>query len=170
MTTVSTPMFATTATAAPTPLVAYFDGLCETRNPGGWGCGGWWLATDPPVEGSRVYGRDPAMTNNVAEYRAALDALRAAYATGWRGPVLLRGDSQLVVRQLEGAWRCQAPALIPLRDAVLHGSTFFASVAYEWIPRGENDRADALSRRAYAEATGRLHQPAATVATAGVGV
>ncbi len=135
--------------ANPPPLVAHFDGLCEPANPGGWGCGGWWLDTDPPIEGWRVYGREPAMTNNRTEFSAALDALRAVYATGWRGPVILRGDSQVVIRQLTGAYQCHAPALVPLRAAVLHGATFFASVSYEWVPRTENMRADALSRLAY---------------------
>jgi len=139
--------------ASAAPLVAYFDGLCEPRNPGGWACGGWWVDTDPPVAGWRVYGSGPDATNNQGEYRAALDALRAAYASGWRGAVVLRGDSQVVIRQVTGAWRCQSPTLRPLRDAVLHGATFFRAVTYEWVPREENERADALSRRAYAEAT-----------------
>src|SRR5437868_5188161 len=104
-------------TATGTPVIIYFDGLCEPTNPGGYACGGWYApAQQGPhvpegVRGQRCYGHGAGMTNNVAEYNAALSALRALYATGYRGPVELRGDSKLVVEQFSGRWSCNAPAL-----------------------------------------------------------
>jgi ribonuclease HI len=92
------------------------------------------------------------MTNNRAEFEAALDALRAVYRTGWRGRVVLCGDSQLVVNQVTGLWGCAAPHLVALRDRLRGAFTHFARVDVEWVPREENTRADALSRKAYEEA------------------
>src|SRR5438067_6662986 len=82
---------ATPAASPGTVVVAYFDGCCEPTNPGGYACGGWWApaqaAAPGGFSGARCYGHGAGMTNNVAEYNAALDALRAVYAAGWRGPV-----------------------------------------------------------------------------------
>jgi ribonuclease HI len=146
------------------PVVASFDGLCEPafpggrRNPGGLGCGGWFIPPYPApglengLSGCRCYGSGLEMTNNVAEWRAALDVLHAISSTGWRGPVVLQGDSKLVVNQATGAWTCNAPHLVELRDQRRHALTHFAHVEVRWIPRDENWRADELSRQAYQEA------------------
>jgi ribonuclease HI len=41
----------------------------------------------------------PTWSSNAAEYEASLTSLRVLYRLGWRGAVLIRSDSQLVVRQ-----------------------------------------------------------------------
>jgi ribonuclease HI len=142
----------------------FFDGLCEPaypggrRNPGGLGCGGWYVAPHPEaglengLSGCRCYGSGPDMTNNRAEFEAALDALRAVYRTGWRGPVVLQGDSRLVINQTTGAWACSALHRQPLRDQLRRAMTFFAHVDVVWIPREDNWRADEVSRQAYSQA------------------
>jgi probable phosphoglycerate mutase len=99
--------------------------------------------------------RGAGATNNVVEYNAALDALRAVYRTGWRGPVVLRTDSQLVVKQYNGAYGCYKPVLQELLAQLRRASEHFESLTLEWIPREQNARADALSRRAYQEARRR---------------
>jgi ribonuclease HI len=63
--------------------------------------------------------------------------------------VLLRGDSQLVVRQYAGEYSVNAPLLIPLWQQLKKAASYFAAVRMEWIPREQNDAADALSRAAY---------------------
>jgi ribonuclease HI len=149
------------------PVFAFFDGLMEPaapggrRNPGGQGAGGWVVMahTGAPGLGAGIragtaFGRDACTTNNQAEYLAALLCLRAIYRTGWRGPVVLRGDSQLVVRQFTGEYQCGAPGLVPLLARLRRASACFASLRVEWIPREQNIDADALSRRAYTAATG----------------
>lgn len=143
----------------PDPVIAYFDGLCEP-NPGGWGCGGFIIEPHPglagrPLAGRQCFGRGPGVTNNTAEFGAALMALEAIWKAGYRGPVVLRGDSQLVVRQFTGRYQCAAPLLVPLLARLRKAGEAFASLELEWVGREQNEAADAESRAAYREATGR---------------
>ncbi len=130
------------------PLLGYFDGACEPVNPGGLSTGGW-VIPSRGIEGCAAYCKGEDSTNNVAEYRAAIDCLREVWKLGWRGPVLLRGDSQLVVKQFSGEWRCSAPRVLPLRDKLRHAATFFEAVALAWVPRAENSEADRMSKVAF---------------------
>jgi ribonuclease HI len=141
------------------PVVAFFDGLCEP-NPGGWSCGGFIIDPHPglagrPLAGHQCFGCNPEMTNNVSEYRAALMALEAIWKAGYRGQVVLRGDSQLVVRQFTGQYGCAAPPLVPLLARLRKAGEAFASLELQWVGREENEAADAESREAYREATGK---------------
>jgi ribonuclease HI len=145
-------------------LLLYCDGLVEPCNPGGWGC--WaWLAIGP--NGKRLrdargcVGRSPDVTNNKLEYQAVIEALTYTVAKapmlGERGiRVLVRSDSQLVIKQVLGEWGCNTPHLVPLRDKVQGLADTLnvvgVPVAFEWIPREENAEADALTRQAYQEA------------------
>ena len=52
-------------------------------------------------------------TNNVAEYRAVLKGIERAQALG-AGEVELVGDSELVARQLTGAYKVKHPSMKPL--------------------------------------------------------
>jgi ribonuclease HI len=140
-------------------VIAHFDGLCEEdprtgrRNPGGYACGGWWFEHEGAlIEGHEFYGSGDGYTNNVAEYRAAIDVLQAVYGSGWRGPVTLRGDSQLVIHQYNRSWKVNKSALQELLARLREAATVFESVTAQWVPREENERADALSRQAYEEA------------------
>jgi ribonuclease HI len=141
------------------PVIAYFDGLCEP-NPGGLACGGFVILPHEAIGGDRIaghksFGRGDNMTCNVAEYRAALLALGTLWQAGYRGPVLLRGDSQLVVRQFTGQYGCSAPLLVPLLARLKKAGESFAGLTLQWVFRGENEAADAESRAAYREVTGR---------------
>jgi ribonuclease HI len=126
-------------------LVGYFDGACEPFNPGGLATGGW-VIPERSIKGCAAYGRGEGATNNVAEYSAAIDCLRAMYRIGWRGRVRLYGDSKLVVSQFAGRWRCNAPHLQELLERLRKGATFFKSVELEWVPRAQNVDADAMSK------------------------
>jgi ribonuclease HI len=145
-----------------TQVRAYFDGLCETRNPGGYACGGWHVEPHPllldlpnGVSDGRFYCHGDGATNNMAEYNAAIDALRAVYHTGYRGPVVLHGDSQLVVNQFNGKWKCHKLELQELLAHLHRATSFFDSVDVVWVPREENAIADELSRLAYEKETGK---------------
>lgn len=140
-------------------VTVHFDGLCEPRNPGGYACGGWYIPPAPTVpglesgiRGHRFYFHGPGATNNQGEYRAAIDALQALWDAGYRGAVLLRGDSQLVVKQVTGAWGCNARALQPLLADLRASLDRFEEADVEWVPRDLNSVADEESRRAYDEA------------------
>jgi ribonuclease HI len=145
----------------------HFDGLCEPRNPGGVMAWGWVLDAGAGGE-STGYGSAPAApanTNNVAEWYALGHGLaavkaRAIVAHGGGPPDALRifGDSRLVCNQLNGLFACNAPHLVSLRNRC---RLILAEVdplpgwwQAEWVPRGQNGRADALSRAAYRERTG----------------
>jgi ribonuclease HI len=141
------------------PVIAYFDGLCEP-NPGGIACGGFVILPHEatggePIAGHRCFGRGEGMTNNTAEYGSALMALETLWRAGYRGAVLLRGDSQLVVRQFTGQYGCSAPLLIPLLARLRKAGESFGGLDLQWVFRGENEAADAESRAAYREVTGR---------------
>lgn len=145
------------------PVQAWFDGLCEP-NPGGVACAGfaikvnrWEMSWGVDESGRALVGRGAGMTNNVAEYQAALMALREIYRSGWRGAVVLRGDSQLVVKQFNGEYGCGAPLLIPLLARLRKAAECFSLLTLEWVPREQNELADRESRRAYVQATG--HEP-----------
>jgi ribonuclease HI len=85
-------------------------------------------------------------TNNVAEYRALIRGIEAARALG-ADELAIVGDSELVARQLTGAYRVKHAALKPLYAQVLR-----ALNGVRWtirtVPRAQNSRADALVNRA----------------------
>jgi len=137
--------------------IGYFDGACEPCNPGGTvGWGFVLLDADGKVitEGWGRLNARPDRTNNVAEYLAAGKAVKAYKESGRSGPLVLRGDSQLVVKQMLGEWAARGGAYLPLynrlTELVLIEIEF--EIRWEWIPREENARADALSVRALEEA------------------
>jgi len=82
-------------------------------------------------------------TNNVAEYRAVLRGLERARALG-ADEVEIVGDSELVVRQLTGAYKVKHPAMKPLYDQVMAALRGFEGWQVRNVPRSENARADAL--------------------------
>lgn len=145
---------------APAPVgqvVAYFDGVMAPTNPNGYGCGGWWAERDGHqlFEGGGVYYRpgDEA-TNNMAEYKALIHLLGQLEERDLRG-VLIRGDSQLVVRQVMGEYRVQSQHLLPLFHEAQE-TTLLAGHKLEWIPRELNWRADQLSQAQLSSTTGRI--------------
>jgi ribonuclease HI len=88
-----------------------------------------------------------ATTNNQAEYRAIIAALEKAIALGAR-QVVLKSDSELVVKQINGLYKIKNTALRPLYQKVVEliGSLETFTIAY--IPRERNAAADALANKA----------------------
>ena len=86
-------------------------------------------------------------TNNVAEYTGLIQGLEAAAQLGAR-EVRVRMDSKLVVEQMSGNWKVRNPGLKPLATDAQRLAAKFDSVSYEWIPRAQNARADALANEA----------------------
>ncbi len=82
-------------------------------------------------------------TNNVAEYRAVLRGLERARALG-ASEVELIGDSQLVARQLTGAYKVKHPAMRPLYEQAIGLLQQFGRWQFRTVPRAQNARADAL--------------------------
>lgn len=142
-------------------VVIFFDGACEPFNPGGIASYGFVILRQGKTlaEGKGTVGRPgtPEATNNVAEYTALLKALEIAPAHAVHGDrIEIRGDSQLVVRQIQGQYAVNAPHLKPLQGkAALAIANLIAAgipVNLKWIPREENGHADRLSKEAIKEA------------------
>ena len=86
-------------------------------------------------------------TCNEAEYRALIAALQAARELGARD-VLIRADSQLLVRQINGEYKVKSRTLMPLVLRVRELLQKFASWKAQHVPREMNSRADALANEA----------------------
>jgi len=86
-------------------------------------------------------------TNNVAEYIALVAGLEAALDIDPSAEILVRMDSKLVIEQMSGRWKIKHPDMIQLGKQVqdlVRGK----SVSWQWIPREQNFRADALANKA----------------------
>jgi ribonuclease HI len=86
-------------------------------------------------------------TNNVAEYRALLAGLEAAARAGAR-VLQVRADSELLVRQMSGAYRVRSDVLRPLWERAQAAVRGFARVDFRAVPRGRNADADRLVNEA----------------------
>jgi ribonuclease HI len=83
------------------------------------------------------------VTNNVAEYRALLLGLRAAAELGAE-QVEVIGDSELIAKQVNGAYKVKHEAMKPLHREALGLLKGFASWSMRTVPRAQNAEADAL--------------------------
>jgi ribonuclease HI len=129
-------------------IEGWFDGCCEPRNPGGHAAWGAMLRLD----GTTVFadggycGYGPKMSNNVAEYSAAATVM--AEAEKYEGVIILRGDSKLVVMQLQRKWKINGGLYYPF---YLQAKEVYARIKdrtkLEWIPREKNDECDYLSKQ-----------------------
>ncbi|KAG2445321.1 hypothetical protein HYH02_008787 [Chlamydomonas schloesseri] len=123
-----------------------FDGAAR-GNPGQAGCGAVLRRGDSGTVVCRLRKyMGASSTNNEAEYTALLEGLRMAKRLGVRR-LEAKGDSKLVVMQVEGKWKVNAENLRPLREAVMQevrGLDFKIS----HIPREWNADADKLSNDA----------------------
>ena len=82
-------------------------------------------------------------TNNVAEYRALLLGVERAGALGAR-ELELRGDSELVVRQVLGEYRVKDAGLRELHGRVEHALDGFERWSIRHVPREDNAAADRI--------------------------
>jgi len=82
-------------------------------------------------------------TNNVAEYRALLLGLERARALG-ATEVEVINDSELVARQVGGAYKVKHPGLRPLYDQAMVALQGFDRWSLRSVPREENAHADQL--------------------------
>ena len=126
-------------------LTLEFDGGSR-GNPGPAGIGVVVRAADgtPLVTLGRYIGK---ATNNVAEYRALITAMEEARKLDAK-KVKIRGDSELVVRQMTGVYRVKHPDLIPLHRQAKELFESFAAATIEHNYRDKNELADKLGNLA----------------------
>ncbi len=86
-------------------------------------------------------------TNNVAEYRALLKGIELAAAHGV-DELELVGDSELVVRQVEGRYKVKNPGMKALHAEVKKALAGFGSWSIRHVRRAENADADRLVNEA----------------------
>jgi ribonuclease HI len=86
-------------------------------------------------------------TNNVAEYRGVLLGLRRARELG-ASEVEIVNDSELVARQLTGAYKVKHAAMKPLHAEATELLRGFERWSVRTVPRAENAHADALVNQA----------------------
>ena len=82
-------------------------------------------------------------TNNVAEYRALLRGLERARALD-ATEVEIVNDSELVARQLTGAYKVKHAAMKPLYAEAVAALGGFETWRVRSVPRAQNARADEL--------------------------
>ena len=131
-------------------ITVYFDGLCYPKNPCGVAAYGYLIYRDGKVihRGFRAVGEGKGMTNNVAEYEGLKAAAMWLQDNRIEEKVLIKGDSQLVMKQMKGEWQVSSATskkYVPEIKQLLKGK----EVTFQWVPREENDEADKLSRVAY---------------------
>ena len=81
-------------------------------------------------------------TNNVAEYSGLIAALEMARAIDASAAVEVRMDSKLVIEQMAGRWKVKHPDLKPLAQRAQKLRP--PQVRWTWVPREQNQAADAL--------------------------
>jgi len=91
-------------------------------------------------------------TNNVAEYKAVIFALKKAKSLlggnkAKQAEVEVRSDSELLVSQMNGSYKIKEESLKMLFVDVWNLKTEFKGVSFAHIPREKNSRADALVNR-----------------------
>jgi len=87
------------------------------------------------------------VTNNVAEYEGLLKGLEKSLELGATS-LIIKSDSQLLVRQLLGQYKVRAPHIIPLVDKAKRLLRQFKKTEIIHIPREENGLADSLCNEA----------------------
>jgi ribonuclease HI len=130
-------------------IVAYIDGGAR-GNPGPAGYG----VRIESQDGTLIEELHAALgiaTNNVAEYNGLLAALRWAVDHDV-DTLLIRSDSELLVKQMLGAYKVKHPGLQPLAARARLLTLQLGRVTFEHVRREHNTEADRLSNIAMDEA------------------
>lgn len=130
------------------PAIIHFDGGTRPDNPGPSAIG-YTVEMGGSTE-EKEHDRIGRATCNEAEYLALIQGLEVASEKGCT-EVEARGDSQLVVRQVEDDWQTKEPRLRELRDRVREVADEFEQFEIQHIPREENREADALVEQAFSD-------------------
>ena len=101
-------------------IEVYFDGLCQPVNPDGTACFAFIIKNGHNTIHSEYGFAARNSTNNVAEYTALIRALEWLLANNYENKkIIVRGDSQLVIRQIERNFKVKAATIIPLYRNVI---------------------------------------------------
>ena len=93
-------------------------------------------------------------TNNFAEYEAVILAFEAlaklvpAASHKKTVVVVVKMDSELVVKQMNKVYKVKHPVMKEQAARLAHAASAFGTVTYTHIPRAQNSDADALANQA----------------------
>lgn len=138
-------------------IVAYFDGACEPRNPGG----NMGIGSTIRNQGQELFQYSvfvpakPSNSNNVAEYmafEAILDFIISNSKRFVTRTIAIYGDSKLVIEQMFGSWQMRGGFYVPfakrcIEKLQLIHSKHNMTINGIWIRREQNGYADELSKR-----------------------
>lgn len=127
--------------------IAFFDGA-SSGNPGPAGIGGLIINPEGQIV-SEISEPIGVATNNEAEYKALIAVAEKLVHLGATN-ALIKGDSQLVVCQVNGEWKINHRHLF---DLCAKAESILANIpnwSLSWVPREKNKDADALSTKAIA--------------------
>ena len=131
-------------------VIGHFDGGCYP-NPGTGSCGLYIYkdTEDKPELLAEKFYIGPVIglvscTNNTAEYVALTTLLLRANNLGIKLDIV-RGDSQLIVKQVLGEY---AATDITLAIMCKVARYYLGDITLEWVPRKDNAKADALATEA----------------------
>jgi len=125
------------------PWRLYFDG--EVRKKGA----GVGIVFVTPSGGIISYSFSLLETcpNNVAEYETIIIGLELAIKMHIE-QLQVFGDSQLIIRQINGQYEVRNAKLLPLHQRTKNLIAQFLKIEVNHVPRSENDKADALAKLA----------------------
>jgi deoxyadenosine/deoxycytidine kinase/ribonuclease HI len=86
-------------------------------------------------------------TNNIAEYLSLIDGLRLAQSKKIDN-ILVEGDSQLIINQINGIYKVNSPILIRYYTIVKKIMDSFVNIQFRHIRREFNKNADSLANKA----------------------
>lgn len=125
--------------------IAHIDGACR-GNPG-QGSLGVVIVNEQGMVVKQVKEKIGICTNNVAEYKALIRALEeCSHLT--HGEVVIKSDSQLLVRQFQGTYRIKNEKIKALYQEAQKLKKNFSMVRFIHVPRAENAIADKLANEA----------------------
>ena len=130
-------------------IEVWFDGVCEPKNPGGYGAYGLYIKNSNSVllEEGILVGQGKDMSNNVAEYSGFLRALRFFKGKNLHTEeIFVRGDSKLVIMQMFSFWRIKQGLYVKLALKAKEILEDFKKINGQWIPREENEICDKLAK------------------------
>lgn len=133
----------------PNKIKLFFDGSCVGKNPGGIAGFAWRILDENNIELFSDHGevcRGPNATNNVGEWAAVTNGLLFLKKQNWKGSLSIFGDSQLVIRQLNGEYAVRKETLLPYYKQSINLLQNLQWTA-TWVPREQNKDCDKLSRK-----------------------
>ena len=134
-------------------ITAYFDGVCEPVNPGGYASYGILITKHSKddyiclLKESKFVGNGNTISNNVAEYSGTIRILEFLIEKKLQEEhIIIHGDSKLVIMQMIGQWQIKQGIYVPFALKCLDLLKGFKNLSWKWIPREENNICDVLSK------------------------